>query len=194
METSIRVSTTRLDRLIDMVGELVIAHSMVAQDPVVNTNNHHDLLKKVSLTSKIVRELQDMSMSMRMVPLKGTFSKMARLVRDLARKIGKNVKLVTEGEETEIDRNLVDIINDPLVHMVRNSVDHGIEMPDERSRSGKTEHGTVSLSAYHSAGKCGWWRSATTAKGSTVMRFLKKPGKRGLLPKGPLWATGKFTT
>ncbi|MBI9085922.1 MAG: chemotaxis protein CheA [Desulfobacterales bacterium] len=152
VETSIRVGTSRLDRLIDMVGELVIAHSMVSQDEVVISSNHHDLLKKVSHTSKIVRELQGMSMSMRMVPLKGTFSKMARLVRDLARKVGKNVKLVTEGEETEIDRNLVDIISDPLVHMVRNSVDHGIELPEGRLSSGKPEYGTVSLSAYHSAG------------------------------------------
>ena len=152
VESSVRVGTQRLDRLIDMVGELVIAHSMVAQDELVADSDNHELAKKVSHTSKIVRELQDISMSMRMVPLKGTFNKMARLVRDVARKVGKNVNFVTEGEDTEIDRNLVNIINDPLVHMVRNAVDHGIEPPDERRQNGKPEYGTVRLMAYHSAG------------------------------------------
>jgi len=152
IEASVRVSTGRLDRLIDSVGEMVIAYSMIAQDDVVNRADNHELLKKVSHTGKIVRELQDLSMSMRMIPLKSTFKKMARLVRDLSRKVGKNVNLVTEGEDTEIDRNLVDVINDPLVHMIRNSVDHGVETPEERRAAGKAETGTVRLSAYHSAG------------------------------------------
>jgi len=152
IESSIRVPINRLDRFIDMVGELVVAHSMVAQDEAVSDGTHHELMKKVVLTSKIVRELQNMSMSMRMIPLKSTFQKMARLVRDLARKAGKKVTLLTEGEDTEIDRNMVDIINDPLVHMVRNAVDHGIEMPDVRERQGKDPYGTVRLSARHSAG------------------------------------------
>jgi two-component system chemotaxis sensor kinase CheA len=152
VETSVRVSTDRLDRLIDMVGEMVIAHSMVAQDSVVVQASHYELLKKVNHTSKIVRGLQDLSMSMRMVPLKATFQKMARLVRDVARKVGKNVTFVTEGEDTEIDRNLVDVINDPLVHMVRNAVDHGIESPEVRKKNGKPLSGTVKLSAFHSAG------------------------------------------
>ena len=152
VESSVRVGTQRLDRLIDMVGELVIAHSMVAQDELVLDGSKIELQKKVSQTSKIVRELQDISMSMRMVPLKGVFNKMARLVRDISRKVGKKVNFVTEGEDTEIDRNLVDVINDPLVHMVRNAVDHGIETPEVRKESGKDETGVVKLSAYHSAG------------------------------------------
>jgi len=152
VDSSVRVSTSRLDRLIDMVGELVIAHSMVAQDDIVINGHNHDLIKKISHTTKIVRELQDMSMSLRMVPLKATFSKMTRLVRDVSRKTGKQVHLITEGEETEIDRNLVDIINDPLVHMIRNAVDHGIEPPDVRQQKGKNETGQVKLAAYHSAG------------------------------------------
>ncbi|NNL76297.1 MAG: chemotaxis protein CheA [Desulfobacterales bacterium] len=152
VETSVRVSTQGLDRLIDMVGELVIAHSMIAQDNLVSNGDHHELNKKVAHTSKIVRELQDVSMSMRMVPLKATFNKMARLVRDVSRKVGKNVNFVTEGEDTEIDRNLVNIINDPLVHMIRNAVDHGIETPEERRHKGKPEVGEVQLLAYHSAG------------------------------------------
>jgi len=152
VESSVRVSTQGLDRLIDMVGELVIAHSMVAQDYLVAGSDNHELAKKVAHTSKIVRGLQDISMSMRMVPLKATFNKMARLVRDVSRKVGKNVNFVTEGEDTEIDRNLVNIINDPLVHMVRNAVDHGIESPEQRAANGKPDYGTVHLLAYHSAG------------------------------------------
>ena len=152
VESSIRVPTDRLDRFIDMVGELVVSHSMVAQDQVVVGSGYHELQKKVAHTSKIVRELQNMSMSMRMIPLKTTFRKMARLVRDLSHKFGKNVTFVTEGEDTEIDRNMVDIINDPLVHMVRNALDHGIELPEEREKTGKPRYGSVHLSACHSAG------------------------------------------
>lgn len=152
VESSIRVPTDRLDRFIDMVGELVVSHSMVAQDQVVVASGYHELQKKVAHTSKIVRELQNMSMSMRMIPLKTTFRKMARLVRDLSRKFGKNVTFVTEGEDTEIDRNMVDIISDPLVHMVRNALDHGIELPEEREKAGKPRYGSVHLSACHSAG------------------------------------------
>ncbi len=152
LDTSVRVSTSRLDRLIDTVGELVIAQSRVAQDTTVLNGGHHELMKKITHAGKIVRELQDLSMSMRMVPLKATFQKMTRLVRDLAQKSGKLVHLVTEDKDTEIDRNMVDIINDLLVHMVRNSVDHGIEHADVRERCGKDRTGTVYLSASHSGG------------------------------------------
>ncbi|MBN2009808.1 chemotaxis protein CheA [candidate division KSB1 bacterium] len=151
-ESSVRVSTGRLDQLIDMVGELVIAQSMVAQDNIVSRNEHHELLKKVMHASKIVRELQDLTMLMRMVPLKPTFQKMARVVRDVARKSKKHVDFVSEGEDVEIDRNMVDLMNDPLVHMLRNSVDHGIEAPADRESIGKNRKGTVKLNAYHSGG------------------------------------------
>ncbi|MCP4350501.1 MAG: chemotaxis protein CheA [Desulfobacterales bacterium] len=151
-ESSVRVPVERLDRFIDMVGELVVAHSMVAQDEIIVNGSHHELMKKVTQTGKIVRELQSMSMSMRMIPLKATFLKMARLVRDLARKAGKNVSFLTDGEDTEIDRNMVDVINDPLVHMVRNAVDHGIEPPNIRKQTGKPSSGIVQISACHSAG------------------------------------------
>jgi two-component system chemotaxis sensor kinase CheA len=183
VDNSIRVSTERLDRLIDMVGELVIAHSMVAQDEVVVNGARHDLIKKVGHTSKIVRELQDMSMSMRMVPLKATFNKMARLVRDLARKVGKHVQLVTEGEDTEIDRNLVDVISDPLVHMVRNAVDHGIEMPEVRERLGKPRSGVVRLCAYHSAGRV-VVEIRDDGRGLDREAILAKARDRNLIPEG----------
>lgn len=150
-ESSVRVNVGRLDQLIDMIGELVIAHSVVAQDESIP--DHSDLQKKINHTSKILRELQDTSLTLRMVPLKATFHKMNRLVRDLTRKAGKSVKLLTKGEETEIDRNMVDIINEPLVHMVRNAIDHGIETPEERKESGKPEQASVWLRASQEGGK-----------------------------------------
>lgn len=151
-EQSVRVRTERLDRLIEMVGELVIAESMISQDPVIKHGGNLDLNRKISHADKIVRELQDLSMAMRMVPLKGPFQKVARLVRDLGSRSGKRVEFVAEGEDTEIDRNMVDFLGDPLVHMVRNSVDHGIEPPDERRAARKPDVGTVRLSAYHASG------------------------------------------
>jgi len=180
MDSSVRVSTGRLDRLIDMVGELVIAHSMVAQDRTVVNGDNYELLKKVTQTSKIVRELQTLGMSMRMIPLRGTFKKMARLVRDISRKVGKNVNLATEGEDTEIDRNMVDIINDPLMHMVRNSVDHGIEPPDERERVGKPRQGRIRLSAYHSAGSV-IVEIADDGRGLNRDLILAKAREKGIL-------------
>jgi len=150
-DATVRVNLGRLDRLIDMVGELVIAHSVVSQDKSVSKDS--DLMKKISHTSKILRELQDTSLTLRMVPLKATFHKMNRLVRDLSRKAGKNVKFTTFGDDTEIDRNMVDIINEPLVHMLRNSIDHGVETPEERSEAGKSSEANVWLRAYQEGGK-----------------------------------------
>lgn len=150
-DASIRVRTERLDRLINLVGEMVIAQAMVAQDDIV-AGNQNELARKVSHATKIVRELQDLSMGMRMVPLKATFQKMARLVRDLSHKSGKKVEFISEGEDTEIDRHMVDFVADPLVHMVRNALDHGLEMPDDRERVGKSRTGTIRLAAYHVGG------------------------------------------
>jgi two-component system chemotaxis sensor kinase CheA len=151
-ESTVRVRTERLDRLIDMVGELVIAQSMVAQDVTVGDGAHHELAKKISHAGKIVRELQDLSMSMRMVPFRATFQKTARVVRDLARKSGKIIEFEVKGQDTEIDRNMVDLITDPLIHMVRNAVDHGIESPDEREKVGKPRSGLIGVKAFHSGG------------------------------------------
>ncbi len=183
VESSIRVPIDRLDRFIDMVGELVVSHSMVAQDHLVAGGTHHDLQKKVANTTKIVRELQNMSMSMRMIPLRATFRKMARLVRDLSRKIGKDVSFVTEGEDTEIDRNMVDIINDPLVHMVRNALDHGIELPEAREKMGKPRCGTLHLSAFHSAGNV-VVEVRDDGKGLDREILLAKAKERGLVQDG----------
>ena len=151
-EATIRVRIDRLDRLINMVGELVIAQTMIAGDPHMAGAQSPELTRKVNHAGKIVRELQELSMSMRMVPLRSTFQKLARVVRDTASKVGKSVQFTTDGDDVEIDRNLVDILADPLVHMVRNAVDHGIEQSDDRDRAGKSRTGSVRLSAYHSSG------------------------------------------
>jgi two-component system chemotaxis sensor kinase CheA len=151
-ESSIRVRTDRLDRLIEMVGELVIGHSMVAQDETVNSRNYPELQRKVNHTGKIVRQMQDLCMSIRMVPLKATVLKIARLVRDLARRREIMINFIPVGEDTEVDRNMVDLINDPLVHLVRNAVDHGIEPPEERERNGKPRTSALVLRAFHSGG------------------------------------------
>lgn len=179
-DSTVRVRTDRLDRLIDMVGELVIAHSMIAQDETVLQGGRHELQRKVSHGGKIVRELQDLSMSMRMVPLKATFQKMARLVRDLAHKSGKIVEFISDGEDTEIDRNMVDIVNDPLVHMIRNAVDHGIELPNAREQKGKSKTGTVYLSAYHAGGNV-VIELRDDGKGLDRDKIAQKAMERGLI-------------
>lgn len=151
-DEKIKVSTTRLDTLIDTVGELVIANLMVAEEVKDRLATEHVLGAKVSHLSKIVRELQELSMSMRMVPVQGVFHRMTRLVRDLGRKSGKDIQFSTRGEDTELDRTVVDKIADPLVHMIRNSVDHGIEPADDRQKAGKALAGGIQLRAFHKAG------------------------------------------
>lgn len=151
-ESYTRVRTDRLDQMLDIIGEMVIAHAMIAEDGLVTGGAHETLSRNVAHAGKIVRELQDLSISMRMVPMKALFQKLARVCRDAARKSGKHVEFVTAGEDTEIDRNMVDVVGDPLIHMVRNAVDHGVETPDARRRAGKPERGTVRLSAYHAGG------------------------------------------
>jgi len=151
-DEKIKVSTSRLDNLINMAGELVIAQLMVTEEVNSNLTVEQELARKVAHQSKIVRDLQELSMSMRMVPIHAVFQKMARLVRDLSHKTQKDVKFATVGEETELDRSIVDKIADPLVHMVRNSVDHGIEAKAERVAAGKNPVGRVELRAFHQAG------------------------------------------
>jgi two-component system chemotaxis sensor kinase CheA len=179
-ESSIRVGTDRLDSLINMVGELVIAQSMVTQDPDVVDGSKPRLQRNVSHAGKIIRELQDLTMSLRMVPLKGTFQKMARLVRDLGKKAGKQVQFTSEGDETEIDRNMVEVLNDPLVHMIRNSCDHGIESAEDRVAAGKEPTGTVKLRAYHSAGNV-VIEIIDDGKGLDRDKLLKKAIEKGVV-------------
>lgn len=180
-DSAIRVSTRRLDDLIDTVGELVIAQSIVVQDiERSTTTDSHALTQSVTHASKIVRELQDLAMSLRMVPLKGTFAKMNRVARDLAKKSGKSVQLITRGEETEIDRNMVETLTDPLIHMIRNAVDHGIESTEQRAARGKAATGILSLKAYHSAGNV-IIELSDDGKGLDRERILRKATAAGLV-------------
>jgi len=172
-DEKIKVSTARLDNLINMAGELVIAQLMVTEEVDVNSTAEHELARKVAHQSKIVRELQELSMSMRMVPIHGVFQKMARLVRDLSRKAEKNIVFTMSGEETELDRSIVDKIADPLVHMVRNSVDHGIETTADRVRAGKSQTGRIELRAFHQAGNI-VIEIQDDGKGLDKERILKK--------------------
>jgi len=150
---TLKVDADRLDKLVDAIGELVIAESMVHQSMELAIAESPELARRLGQLKKITRELQGMGMSLRMVPVRGTFQKMARLVRDLARKSGKLVNFSMSGEDTELDKTVVDQIGDPLVHMIRNAVDHGIEdTPHERRNAGKPEAGRITLRAFHRGG------------------------------------------
>ena len=149
---SVRIDTRKLDNLVDMVGELVIAQSMVLQNQEIQTIKDQKLQKDCSQLNRITAEIQRISMSMRMVPIKNTFQKMIRLVRDLSKKSGKEAQLKMNGEDTEIDRNMVEEIYEPLVHMIRNSVDHAIEPPEERVSASKDPTGTITISAEQKGG------------------------------------------
>lgn len=148
----VRVDTLKLDSLIDLVGELVIAQSMVVQNPELKAITSAHLSRCLGQLRGITSDLQRTAMSLRMVPIRNTFQKMSRLVRDLALQQGKEIALELEGEETELDRNIVEELSDPLVHMIRNSADHGIEMPAARSAVGKPSAGTITLRAFHQGG------------------------------------------
>ncbi len=151
--TSIRVAVEKVDQLINLVGELVITQSMLAQrsdtlDPV----NHGDLLNSMSQLERNARDLQESVMSIRMMPMEYVFSRFPRLVRDLASKLDKQVELTLQGSSTELDKSLIERIIDPLTHLVRNSLDHGIEEPAARVAAGKAEVGNLILSAEHQGG------------------------------------------
>ncbi len=152
VETTVKVDTDKLDNLVDLIGELVIAQFLVAQNPAFSSLRDPKLNRDFSQLKRITTDLQRISMSLRMVPIRQTFQKMIRLVRDLARKSNKEVDLIMSGEDTEIDRNMVDTLYDPLVHMIRNSVDHGIELPEKRLETGKERTGKVFLRAFQKGG------------------------------------------
>jgi len=175
---SIRVDTRKLDDLIDMVGELVITQSMIRQSPIVQSNTDRKFFRDISQLSSITSELQRTSTSLRMIPIKQTFQRMSRLVRDLSRAAGKSVNVVTVGEDTEIDRNMVEEIYNPLVHLVRNSVDHGIESPEERIKAGKPETGMIQLKAYHKGGNI-LIEISDDGKGLNKEKILKKALSNG---------------
>ena len=182
-QASVKVDTRKLDNLVDMVGELVIVQSIISADPALRSLVDERLARNLAQFKRITSDLQRNAMSMRMVPIRQTFQKMARIVRDLGKKSGKSVDLVLSGEDTELDRRVVEDIHDPLMHMVRNSMDHGIEDPQARARAGKAPTGRLSLSAYHQGGNIVITIS-DDGQGLNSEKLLKKATEKGLVKPG----------
>jgi two-component system chemotaxis sensor kinase CheA len=177
---TIRVAISKVDQLINLVGELVITQAMLAQnsralDPAI----YQQLLTGLADLDRNTRDLQESVMSIRMIPMSIVFSRFPRMLRDLAGKLGKKVDFVTQGEATELDKGLVEKITDPLTHLVRNSCDHGVEMPAERLAAGKSETGTITLSASHQGGSI-VIEVRDDGRGMSREKILNKARERGL--------------
>ncbi|MFQ5433129.1 MAG: chemotaxis protein CheA, partial [Nitrospinota bacterium] len=177
---AIKVDTNKLNTLLDLVGELVISQSIISQNEILLKEENSQLGKDIAEMAKITDGIQDHVMSLRMIPLRQTFQKMNRLVRDLARKTDKRVNFVIYGEQTEIDKTIVEQLNDPLVHLLRNSVDHGIDSVAERLESGKTADGTVTLGAYHQGGNV-VIEIKDDGRGLNIEKIRQKGIERGLI-------------
>jgi two-component system chemotaxis sensor kinase CheA len=182
---TVKVDAPRLDRLVDAIGELVIAQAMLGQAAMKSMSGDAAVVaRNLSHLDKITRELQEMATSLRMIPVRSTFQKMARLARDVARKLDKQVNFVMEGEDTELDKTVVDRIGDPLVHMVRNALDHGLEPSgDERKNGGKDPVGTVTLKAYHKGGGI-CIEIQDDGRGLDEQVLLNKAIERGVIQEG----------
>ncbi len=184
IKEAIKVDSENLDKLIDAIGELVIIESMIRQDSDIKRVASSHLLRNIAQMEKITRELQQLGMSLRMIPVKATFQKMARVVRDLAKKSGKKIEFTTLGEDTMLDKSIVDRIGDPLIHLVRNCVDHGIEdSSEQRKEAGKNEVGTVELRAFHKGGNI-YIEIKDDGKGLDRKSVLNKAVERGLVEEG----------
>ena len=180
VESSIRVGVNKVDALINLVGELVITQAMLAQnvarlDPVL----HEKLLNGIAQLDRNTRDLQESVMSIRMLPISSVFSRFPRVVRDLAGKLGKQVELKTEGEATELDKGMIEKLSDPLTHLVRNSLDHGVEAPDVRAAAGKPAKGTITLRAFHRGGNI-MIEVIDDGAGLDRERLLAKARERGM--------------
>ena len=180
--SSIRVSIDKIDDLINMVGELVITQSMLSllgED--FSMENLEKLQDGLSQLERHTREMQESVMMIRMLPISFSFSRFPRLVRDMSSQMGKKIDLVMSGENTEIDKTLIEKIGDPLIHLVRNSLDHGIEMPEDRIAAGKNETGTINLNAYHKGGNI-VIEIIDDGKGIDPDAVLNKAIEKGLVP------------
>jgi two-component system chemotaxis sensor kinase CheA len=178
--STLRVSVEKVDQLINLVGELVITQAMLAQNSKnIDTGLYQQLAAGLADLDRNTRDLQESVMSIRMIPMSMVFSRFPRMLRDLAAKLGKKVEFVTQGEATELDKGLVEKITDPLTHLVRNSCDHGIEMPAERIAKGKPENGTITLSASHQGGSI-MIEVKDDGRGLSRDKLLKKARERGI--------------
>ncbi|NOQ51561.1 MAG: chemotaxis protein CheA, partial [Desulfuromonadaceae bacterium] len=176
----IRVELGKLDSLINLIGELVIAENMLIHNPDLKGLELENFNKAGQHMSKLVRELQEMAMTIRMIPVSGLFRRMIRLVHDISVKAGKKVELELIGEETEIDKTVIETITDPLVHLLRNSLDHGLEPPEERLAAGKNEKGMVRLQARHEEGEV-WVTVEDDGRGLNHEKILEKAISKGMI-------------
>jgi two-component system, chemotaxis family, sensor kinase CheA len=181
LETStLRVSVSKIDQLINQVGELVITQAMLAQNSrALDATLNQQLLAGLADLERNTRDLQESVMSIRMIPMSVVFSRFPRMLRDLAGKLGKKVELVTHGEATELDKGLIEKITDPLTHLIRNSCDHGIELPAERAAKGKPEGGTIVLSAAHQGGSI-LIEVRDDGKGLSRQKLIEKARSKGI--------------
>ena len=179
----VKVDTEKLDNLVDLTGELVISQSMFRQLGSQIASDNQKYFHQLNQVTQAVSAIQKIAMSMRMVPIKHTFQKMVRLVRDLARASGKEAELAMSGEDTEIDRNVVDELYEPMVHMIRNSVDHGLETPEEREAAGKDRKGAIYLRAYQKGGNI-IIEIEDDGKGLDKESILRKAVERNLINRG----------
>lgn len=181
-QSLITVNLSKLDKLVDIVGELVIAESMVESDPDIKRLNSDSFKKSTRQMRKLTDELQDIVMSLRMVPISGTFNKMHRIVRDMGKELNKDVDLILNGEDTEIDKTIADSISDPIMHLVRNAMDHGIESEEERIQAGKNKKGIITLSAFNTGGEI-HITVEDDGRGFDSEKILEKAEAKGLLTK-----------
>ncbi|MFA6619462.1 MAG: chemotaxis protein CheA [Candidatus Neomarinimicrobiota bacterium] len=181
-QSIIGVNVDKLDKLMDLVGEMVIAEAMVTQHPELKGLELDNFNKAARQLRKIINEVQNFVMSMRMVPLVTTFQKMYRVVRDMSKKLNKEVELEIIGGETEVDKNIIEHVSDPLLHLVRNAIDHGLESPAERRKKGKAEAGKITLEA-RSAGNDVLIVVRDNGKGLNKEKLMKQAKKKGLLRK-----------
>lgn len=182
-QSTVKVDTGKLDALVDMIGELVIAQAILAEDPTLRRWADERLSRRLAHVKGIASDLQRTAMALRMVPIRQTFQKMARLVRDLSRNFDKPVDLVLSGEETELDRKLVEHITDPLMHMVRNTIDHGVEPAAVRAAAGKPPAAELRLSAFHQASNI-VIEITDDGAGLDTGKILAKAVAQGLVPEG----------
>ena len=178
---AVKVDTAKLDYLVDMAGEMVIAESLVRHDPELSTVKSQALQRKMAQMTRITAELQKTAMAMRLVPIGPLFRRMSRLVRDMSRQFGKQVQMQTEGDEIELDRTIVEELADPLMHMVRNAMDHGIEPPQERIAIGKIPVARLLLKAQHQAGQV-VIEISDDGRGLDAAKIKAKAVQKGLIP------------
>lgn len=179
---SISVGVTKLDKLMDITSEIIITQALLIQNPDLKGLELQNFEKVARQFKKITNELQDTVMSLRMLPISQVFMKMKRIVRDISEKLGKKIDFSIVGETTEVDKNIIEMISDPLMHLIRNSIDHGIEMPETRIAAGKPEHGNITLEARH-VGSEVWIEVSDNGGGLNKEKIYEKALEHGLTRK-----------